>query len=79
MQKILKDTDQHFKNRKIINFDMIKNKPSQNKIQQYQTIDHDGMKQYPLETQQEIRSSIFRNINRNDMFLKKNYQRAKKK
>ena len=58
---------------------MIKNKPSQNKIQQYQTIDHDGMKQYPLETQQEIRSSIFRNINRNDMFLKKKYQRAKKK
>ena len=34
------DTDEHFKQMNIINFDMVKNEASQDKIKQYQTSDH---------------------------------------
>ena len=61
----------NFKKRHIVNFDMIKNNPSQETIKQYQTIDHDEIKRYPIEYQDQIRSSIFRNADRKDMFIEK--------
>ena len=39
--EFLENTDLHFKNRKIINFDMIKNDISDDKTKQFQQIDHD--------------------------------------
>ena len=70
-EEFLNNTDLHFKKRHIVNFDMIKNNPSQETIKQYQTIDHDEIKRYPIEYQDQIRSSIFRNADRKDMFLEK--------
>ena len=40
-EEFLKNTDLHFQKRKIINFDIIKNDISKNKLRQYQQIDHD--------------------------------------
>ena len=46
-EELLQNTDLHFENRKINNFDMIKNDISDNKTKQYQQIDHDEIKKYP--------------------------------
>ena len=56
---------------KIVNFDMIRNgdKMESKKIRQYQTIDHDEIKKYPKHLQQQITSSIFRNIERKDLYV----------
>lgn len=55
----------------IVNFDIIKNKNlEQKKLQQYQTIDHGEIKKYPKHLQKKITSSIFRNIERKDMYVK---------
>lgn len=65
------DTDSHFQNTMIVNFDIITNKNlEQKKIQQYQTIDHEEIKKYPKHLQKQITSSIFRNIERKDMNVK---------
>ena len=62
----LEDTDEHFKRTKIVNFDIIKNVVPKDKFVQYQQIDHQM-----ITLRQEICSSIFRNANRNDMFVQK--------
>ena len=67
----LEDTDSHFKNSKIANFDLINNgaKMAKQTLMQYRTIDHDEIKKYPEKEQ--IMSSIFRNANRKDMIIEK--------
>ena len=40
-EEFLENTDLHFKQKKIINFDMITNDITDKKIKQYQQIDHD--------------------------------------
>ena len=72
-EEFLNNTDLHFKKRQIVNFNMIKNNPSQGTIKPYQTVDHDEIKRYPTEYQHQICSSIFRNADRKDMFIEKNY------
>ena len=67
----LNDTDEHFKQIKIINFDMIKNNVSTEKRKQYQTLDNLEIMHYPLQLREQICSSIFRNANRKDMHIKK--------
>ena len=39
--EFLVDTDSHFKNRKIVNFDIINNGETKQTLKQYNTIDHD--------------------------------------
>ena len=70
-EEFLENTDLHFKNRKIINFDMIKNNTSDDKTKQYQQIDHDEIEKYPKYYQEQIMSSIFRNANPKDMKIQK--------
>ena len=70
-EEFLENTDLHFKHRKIINFDMIKNDITDEKGKQYQQIDHYEIKKYPPNDQQQIMSSIFRNANRKDMDIGK--------
>ena len=70
-EEFLENTDLHFKHRKIINFDVIKNDITDEKIKQYQQIDHDEIKKYPPNDQQQIVSSVFRNANRKDMNIEK--------
>ena len=41
------DTDEHFKKIKAVNFDMIKNEVSQEKLKQYHLIDHQGIMHCP--------------------------------
>ena len=41
------------------------------KLNQYQTLDHDEIKQYLPQLRQQICSSIFRNANRKHMHIKK--------
>ena len=72
-EEFLNNTDLHFKKRHKVNFNMIKNNPSQGTIKPYQTVDHDEIKRYPTEYQHQICSSIFRNADRKDMFIEKNY------
>ena len=50
---------------------MIKNEVSEDKKKQCQTIDHKEIKQYPLEFQEQICSSIFRNSERKHMHVQK--------
>ena len=69
--EFLENTDLHFAKRKIVNFDMIKNNVPKNIQKQYQTADHEGIKQYPVEYQEQICSSIFRNADRKDMYINK--------
>ena len=56
---------------KIVNFDIIKNDVKEDTLKQYQTIDHDEIKQHPSHLQEPICSSIFWNSNRKDMHIKK--------
>ena len=69
--EFLEDTDWHFKNRKIVNFDIINNGETKQTLKQYNTIDHDEIKKYPVKEQEQIMSSIFCNANRKDMLIKK--------
>ena len=71
-QEFLEDTDKHFQNLKIINFDIVNSKGEllKDKIKQYQTINHSEILSYPPDLQDEISSSIFR-TKRDDMFVKK--------
>ena len=69
--EFLENTDLHFAKRKVVNFDMIKSNVPKNIQKQCQTVDHEGIKQYPAEYQEQICSSIFRNANRKDMFVEK--------
>ena len=75
--EFLNDTDGHFQKFKIVNLDMINNDLSQKKIQQYQTIDHDKIKQYSPNHQETIRSSIFRNAKRKNMDVQKTKRKYK--
>ena len=71
-EDFLKKTNLHFAKRKVINFDMIKNEVGGETKKQYQTIDNGEKKQYLVEYQEQICSSIFRNASRKDMFFEKN-------
>ena len=70
-EEFLENTDLYFKNRKIINLDMIKNDTSDDKTKQYQQIDHDEIEKYLKCYQEQIMSSIFRNANPKDMKIQK--------
>ena len=68
----LMDTDEDFKETYIVDFDIIKNKKlEEEKLKQYQTIDHDEIMKYPAQLRQQICSSIFRNSKRKDMHISK--------
>ena len=67
----LKDTDEHFKKMKIVNFDVIKNEVSQEKLKQYHLTDHQEIMHYLPHIREEIFSSIFRNSNRKDIHIAK--------
>ena len=70
---LLEDPDQHFENLQINNFDLIKNKDklSNQKIKQYQTIDHNEIMKSPERKREETMLSIFRNSKRRDIFIQK--------
>ena len=71
-EEFLNNTGLHFaKKKKIVNFDIIKNKVDGSKLKQYKLIDHDKIKNYPLEFQNQIQSSTFRNADRKDMNISK--------
>ena len=68
----LSNPDLYFKKMVIVNFDMIRNGDKMEtlkKNRQYQTIDHDEIKKYPKHLQEQITSSIFRNIERKDLYV----------
>ena len=67
----LNDADEDFKQMKIINFDMIKNNVSTEKLKQYQTLDHHEVMHYPPRLREQICSSKFRKANEKDMHIKK--------
>ena len=67
----INNTDEHFKQMKITNFDIIKNNVSTENLKQYQTLDHHEIMQYLPQLREQICSSIFRNANRKDMHIKK--------
>ena len=69
--EFINNTDTYFKRMKITNFDLIKNDVPKEKLKQYQTLDHDEIKQYPPQLREQTCSSIFRNANRKDMHVQK--------
>ena len=69
--EFLQKTDLHFKRRKIVNFDYIKNDVGKTKFKQQNQIDHEELKKYPIKHQKQIMPSIFRNANRKDMVIQK--------
>ena len=48
-EDFLKNTDLHFAKRKVVNVLMIKNEVGEETKKQYQTIDHEEIKRYPVE------------------------------
>ena len=48
---------------------MINEKLDEKTIQQYQTVNNKKIEQHPIEYQDQIRSSIFRNIQRDDLHV----------
>ena len=48
---------------------MIKEKLDKKVIQQYQTVDNNKIEQYPIEYRDQIRSSTFCNIHRNNIHV----------
>ena len=70
--EVLENTDEHLKQRKTVNFDIINNnKLGEKTLRQYQTVDCKTIKTYPLQHQNNIMSSVFRNIKRKDMHVPK--------
>ena len=69
-QDFLQNTNKYFEQRTIVNFHMIKEKLDKKVIQQYQTVDNNKVEQYPIEYRNQIRSSIFCNIHRNNLHVK---------
>ena len=69
--EFLEDTDQYFNTAQIVNFDIIRNHKSikKNKLEQYQTVNHEKIKMCPSTEQVRITSSIFRNIDRPDLHV----------
>ena len=69
--EFLEDTDRYFHTAQIINFDIIRNQKQlpKNKLEQYQTVNYDTIKKYPLSEQARITSSFFRNIDRSDLHI----------
>ena len=69
--EFLEDTDCYFHTAQIINFDIIRNQKQlpKNKLEQYQTVNYDTIKKYPLSEQARITSSIFRSIDRSDLHV----------
>ena len=67
----LAGTDGHFKRTKIVNFDIINNTVSKEKLKQYQQIDHQMVMLYLPKERDEIFSSVFRNIERDGMNVTK--------
>ena len=75
-QESLENTNKHFEKRKIVNFHMINEKLDKKIIQQYQTVNNKKIEQYQIDYHDQIRSSIFRNTQRNDLHV--NMSTAKK-
>ena len=69
--EILNNTGKHFKKMRIRNFGITKNEATEDKMKQYQAIDHEEIRHYPSCLQEQICSSIFRNSHRQDMHMKK--------
>lgn len=67
----LEDTDEHFQMMQIVNFGMIRNELSEDKLKQYQEIDHQEIMSYPPELRQQVFSSIFHNVKRQGKYVKK--------
>ena len=71
-EEFLENTDEHFQNIQILNFDLINTnvKIDDDKLKQYQTIDHHEIMGSPPQSIEQIMSLIFR-ANRPGMFVKK--------
>lgn len=71
-QEFLEDTDSHFQNLEIANFDIINSngKLPQSKTKQYQTVNHSEILTYSLKIQDKIFSVVFR-TKRGDVFVEK--------
>ena len=85
-QEFSENTDKHFEQRKMINLHSINEGQNLDKkvIWQYQTVDNKKIEQYPIDYHDQIRSSIFRNIQRNDLhvnipIIKKHFMTDKQK
>ena len=68
-QEFLENTEKYFAQRKIMNFHMINKKLDKKTIQQYQTVNSKKIKRYPIGYHDQIRSSIFCNIQRDDLHV----------
>ena len=72
-EQFLQGTDTHFEKLQITNFDIINwnGQISNEKLKQYQTIDHQEIMKYLSELREQIMPSIFRSSKRDCMFVKK--------
>ena len=69
--EFLSNTDEYLKKMRITNFDIIKSEVTEDKMKQYQTIDHEEIRYYPSHLQEQICSSLFRNSHRQDIHIQK--------
>ena len=69
-QEFLENTEKYFAQRKIMNFHMINEKLDKKTIQHYQTVDNKKIERFLIDYHNQIRSSIFRNIQRDGLHVK---------
>ena len=69
--EFLNNTYEYFKKMRITNFDIIKNEVTEDKMKQYQTIDHEEFRHYPSHLQEQLCSSIVPNSHRQGMHIEK--------
>ena len=75
-QDFLRDPDGHFKNTKIVNFDIIHRQARGEKVpeellKKHQTVEENKTKKYPKEQQKNFLTSAFR-TDRPDIYFEKN-------
>ena len=68
-QDFLENTEKYFAQRKIMNFHMINEKLDKKTIQQYQIVNNKKIERDPIEYHEQIRSSIFCNIQRDELHV----------
>ena len=69
----LQVTDYYFNTVKVVNFDMIFNKPSLTEIINYKRINFNHIKDYPEPNQIKIKQSINRNIKKGNFHVKREH------
>lgn len=74
-QDMAKDPDGYFREKKVINFDIIHHQywgdPLKKSIKEHKTVDSHDFSKYPKTEEEKVVSLIFRSVNRDDLWVQR--------